>query len=234
MTLGWTAGYNWVMSDKRSQEENTGPELGGDTLRRTARVSSDQHPEIIVAGRGAIVATRNEPIAPFTAENVAAFIPERQTAVGAPTTFTAEKLAMILNEICNTGVAGLACVTCGVGVSHFRRLRAEHEELQAITDEAMSIYHERLRYTIHNKAVDGWEEPVFYKGEEVGSVHKFSERMLEMQAKRHMPEYRDKSQMDVNVAGGVLVVHAPVMSREEWLKQHESQEQLPDGNTPKT
>lgn len=169
-----------------------------------------------------MVAVRNERIAPFTPENVAPFVPPR-AGPGPETKFTAEMLATILNEICNTGVVGLACMTCGISLSHFRRLRGEHEELQAITDEAMALYHDRLRYTIHNKAVDGWDEPVFYKGEEVGTVHRFSEKLLELQAKRHMPEYRDKSQMDVNVAGGVLVVHAPAMSREEWLKQHEAE-----------
>lgn len=225
------------MSGQPNYEEDSSQLLGGDRLRQLASGSDDQHPETIIAGRGAIVATPNEPIAPFTPENVAPFVPARSDSNQGPETrFTAEKLAAILNAICNTGVAGLACVHAGVGVSHFRRLRQAHEDLQAITDEAMAIYHERLRYTIHNRAVDGWYEPVYYKGEEVGSVHRFSERLLELQAKRHMPEYRDKSQMDVNVAGGVLVVHAPAMSREEWLKQHAANngEQLPDGNTPTT
>lgn len=225
------------MSNELTHEGNTPTlgqgEVGGDRLG-DARGSSDPHPEIITAGRGAIVATRNERIEPFTAENVAAFIPARK-GPGPEQLFTASKFAAILNEICNTGVMGLACVACGISISHMRRLRQEHEEIQALVDEAMSIYHERLRYTIHNKAVDGWEEPVYYKGEEVGSVHRFSERLLELQAKRHMPEYRDKSQMDVNVAGGVLVVHAPVMSREEWLKQHAEQNgELTDGQSPTT
>ena len=224
------------MSENELHEKDTNQLRPGERLARLARRDDDALPEMLVHGRGGIVAVRNERVEPFTAEMVAPFLPQRTTAVGAPTTFTAEKFALILNEICNTGVAGLACVTVGVGVSHFRRLRQENEEMQALMDEAMSIYHERLRYTIHNKAVDGWEEPVYYKGEEVGSVHRFSERLLELQAKRHMPEYRDKSQMDVNVAGGVLVVHAPAMSREEWLKQHAANngEQLPDGNTPTT
>lgn len=199
---------------------------------------SSEQPETLTAGRGAIAMTRVETsrVEPFTAENVAAFLPERKPGpAGAPTLFTPTKFAMILNEICNTGVMGLACVACGISTSHFRRLRTDNEEIQALVDEAMSIYHDRLRWTIHNRAVDGWEEPVFYRGEEVGSVHKFSERLLEMQARRHMPEYRDRAQMDVNVAGGVLVVHAPVMSREEWLKQHAEQNgELTDGQSPTT
>lgn len=222
------------MSDQTQYDRGSSQEVGGDILRRNASQANVQPPEITTAGRGALVATKVETsrVEPFTAENVAAFIPERRPGpAGAPTVFTAEKFAMILNEICNTGVMGLACIACGMSPSHFRRLRVEHEDIQLLTDEATAIYHERLRWVIHNRAVDGWEEPVFYKGEEVGSVHKFSERLLEMQAKRHMPEYRDKSQMDVNVAGGVLVVHAPAMSREEWLKQHGKEEQ-PDGQLP--
>lgn len=36
-------------------------------------------------------------------------------------------------------------------------------------------------------ALDGWKEPILYKGKEVKSIHRVSERMLELQLKRGAP-----------------------------------------------
>lgn len=51
-------------------------------------------------------------------------------------------------------------------------------------------------------------------------VRKYSDRMLELEAKRVDPAYRDKGQMDVNVTGGILVV--PGKSTEEDFEKEYS------------
>ncbi len=87
--------------------------------------------------------------------------------------------------------------------------------------------------TVHNRAIEGWDEPVFYQGRVVGKMRKYSDRMLEMLAKKEIPGFRDKSEVDVNVSGGVLVVHKPAGTKADWMESHrqkqlsEPQAQLP-------
>ena len=50
-------------------------------------------------------------------------------------------------------------------------------------------------------AIEGWNEPVFYKGKQVGSKWKFCPRTFELYAKRMHPEYREKVQANANVTG---------------------------------
>jgi hypothetical protein len=65
-----------------------------------------------------------------------------------------------------------------------------------------------IRDEIRRRAVEGWEEPVFgplgpgQGSGEIGSVRKFSDRLLELEAKRRDPGYRDNHRLEVTGAGG--------------------------------
>ncbi len=54
-----------------------------------------------------------------------------------------------------------------------------------------------LRAEIKRRAVDGWDEEVYQLGHYAGTVRKYSDTLLIFQAKMLMPEYRDKSQIDI-------------------------------------
>ena len=49
-------------------------------------------------------------------------------------------------------------------------------------------------------------------------IRKFSDRMLELDIKRVDPSYREKSTLDLNTAGGVMVAPAE-MTPEDWIEQ---------------
>lgn len=53
-------------------------------------------------------------------------------------------------------------------------------------------------------------------------IRKFSDRLLELQAKRFESEYRDKQTIDLNTGGGVLVAPAE-MTPEEWIAREEEE-----------
>lgn len=65
---------------------------------------------------------------------------------------------------------------------------------------------------------------MYYQGVMVGTVRKYSDRLLEFAAKAHCPEYREKS-AGINVNSGVLVIQAPRQSHAEWLEQQLREEQ---------
>lgn len=141
--------------------------------------------------------------------------------------FTQKVLADVLNNIVNYGIIADACISCGVSYRQFGDLCKTFPALGALRDEAKDLYRDKVSRAVHNRAIDGWLEPVFYKGDCVGFVRKFSDRMLELQAKRYIPEYRDKSAVDLNVAGGVLVVHGgEIKDKDEWLEEQRKRRQI--------
>jgi hypothetical protein len=120
--------------------------------------------------------------------------------------WTHEARAIFLEQLSLTGRKADSARAAGVS----RQTVLNHEKLDpTLTDEieeALEFYKDSIRAEIHRRAVTGVDEPVFYQGVVCGAVTKYSDRMLELEAKRLMPEYREKSQVDVNHKGGVLVV----------------------------
>lgn len=87
---------------------------------------------------------------------------------------------------------------------------------------ARNAYADMYQKEIHRRALEGVEEPVFNFRDNslAGHVLKFSDRMLELGAKRFEPEYRDKAELDINVHAGVLVVTSPgTVTPEEWANK---------------
>lgn len=156
-------------------------------------------------------------ISPFTKAVVEQVFPKRDEN---HVKFTPLAIAKILNNIANCGVMYQAVMAAGLSYSQFAKLRNEYTALGTLVDEAMDLYREKVAHAVHSRAIQGVEEPVYFKGAIVGYIRKYSDRLLELHAKRHCPEYRDKNTLDVNVAGGVLVVHDSPQTKEEWMAQH--------------
>ena len=62
-----------------------------------------------------------------------------------------------------------------------------------------------LRAEIYRRAVQGWEEPIYQLKKFVGTVHKYDSTLLIFHAKMLMPEYREKSTVDVNASTNAQV-----------------------------
>lgn len=91
--------------------------------------------------------------------------------------------------------------------------------------DAVDAYNESVEKAVHDHAVEGIEEPVYQMGKLVGTKKVYSERLLELLAKRRMPEYRDKQQpvVDVRIEGGVVVVPQPARSEADFAKFADSE-----------
>lgn len=74
--------------------------------------------------------------------------------------------------------------------------RERDPEFAAAWDEALAEAVDALEQEARRRAVEGWLEPVYYQGEEVGYVRRYSDRMLELLLKGHMPErYKDRHEL---------------------------------------
>jgi len=117
------------------------------------------------------------------------------------------------------GVLRQAAKAVKVDPTTIERQRKSDPSFDEAVKAAYADYCETLEREAHTRAVEGWMEPVFQGGRCVGEVLKKSDRILELVLKRHIPGYRDKQQVDMNVTGGVLVIPPTPKTSEEWEAQ---------------
>ena len=131
------------------------------------------------------------------------------------TIFEADRKARFLATLSLCGAVNQSSQAAGISPHTVRTHLKADPEFKLAYDEAMQDFKEGIEREVMRRAIMGWEEDVFQLGEFVGTVRKFSDRMLELLAKRHIPEYKEKFQIDHNVSGGVLVTPGRQLDWEE-------------------
>ena len=90
-----------------------------------------------------------------------------------------------------------------------RRWGHDDPEIAARIDAACQVAWDRLEAEAYRRANDGWDEPVFYEGEVVGSRRVYSDRLLELMLKaKRGREFRDPALIDARRTTNVLAVGA--------------------------
>jgi hypothetical protein len=67
--------------------------------------------------------------------------------------------------------------------------------------EAVEAAEASIEHEIYRRAQEGWEEPIYggrHKEKIVGTVRRYSDRLLELRAKALLPAYREVSSVSVN------------------------------------
>lgn len=137
-----------------------------------------------------------------------------------------------LRSIENQGRITVAAEAVGVSAECAREyIRSDREGFAERFNEAMQVFRDKIEEEIHRRAMEGVDEPIIGgkdRDEVVAHVRRYSDRLLEFYAKRHIPEYRERGQLDVNVSGGVMVVPARPATPSDWATQYESLERPTD------
>ncbi|QDH84312.1 hypothetical protein Axy16_007 [Achromobacter phage vB_AxyS_19-32_Axy16] len=106
------------------------------------------------------------------------------------------------------------------------RYRAEDEQFAEAWVDALTQATDAMEYEARRRAMEGWDEPVWYMGEQVGSVRKYSDKLLEMMLKAHRPGRFREVQQAENTTPGVLVITQPQgQSAVDWEKNATPQQQ---------
>lgn len=119
--------------------------------------------------------------------------------------------AAVLRATYETARPLSAAEALGYSPAAVKRAREDDPEWAVELEAAVALYVEnRLETAADTRAVDGWEEPVYYKGEVQGSIRRFSDTLLIKRLEALSPDkYAKRTKSDVNVrAAGVLVVTA--------------------------
>jgi hypothetical protein len=114
-----------------------------------------------------------------------------------------EEFIAIFRETANVK---LAAAKVGIDRKTVYRWRQEDPDFAAKWAEAEEDANDTLRAEIYRRAVSGWDEPVVSAGKLVTHVHKYSDTLLIFLAKARMPEFRDKVDVNGNLAVGAYKV----------------------------
>lgn len=150
--------------------------------------------------------------------------PQERTGLGAPPKLTWDVFVAICAEVQRTGVKYASCAKFGLTGHHVVQRIKElseqgHPEWLDLWNESLELFADRLEEEMARRAIEGVEKPVFYKGEEVGTIREFSDTLAIALAKGVRPEkFRENVKLEGSLTGGVLLVPAK-MTVEEFLAQ---------------
>jgi hypothetical protein len=105
-------------------------------------------------------------------------VPTSAEGAGAWTVLTPQRLAAFLAQLAETGNARLAARAAGVSPQTMYRARRKSAALARAWDAAMLAARPVAEAVLADKALNGWEEAVFYRGEEIARKPRFDSRLL--------------------------------------------------------
>jgi hypothetical protein len=94
-----------------------------------------------------------------------------------------------------------SAVLAQISQSMLKNWRHRDPEFLAASNEAYDEGTEQFSAEVKRRAIEGWNEPVYYQGQQVGHVRKFSDALLMFELKKRNPAYRDK--VDMQHSGGI-------------------------------
>ncbi len=139
---------------------------------------------------------------------------------------TPKKLGEFLDLLATNGNVTISAQELNLDRRKLYRLRDEQPEFAAAWDSAMAEAADHLEAEARRRAVEGWHEPVFYQGDEVGYVRRFSDTLLIFLMKGANPEkYRERSSTELSgpggapLAQGLVQIYLPGNGRDAELEE---------------
>lgn len=112
---------------------------------------------------------------------------------------TPEKLTAFCAALAETCQVGRACAAVGISRQTAYRWREEMPEFAEAWDAAKRIGVSALEDEAHRRAFEGVDKPVFYKGDECGSIREYSDLLAVFLLKAHDPsKYRENSKLELS------------------------------------
>lgn len=105
------------------------------------------------------------------------------------------KKGAFLDNYAETGNITTASKVAGINRCTHYEWMEQSEDYEIAFTEAQQVYLEKLEAECDRRGVEGWDEPVFYEGEECGSKRRHSDICLLFRMKRLDPSYRDGPQV---------------------------------------
>lgn len=122
---------------------------------------------------------------------------ERQSATPKKTRACAKQEAF-LESFAQHGIVSRACKDAEIDRSTVYRWKEHDDKFLVRYNLALEEAKDAIREEIRRRAHDGYDEEIYQLGHYAGTVHKYSDTLLIFHAKMLMPEYREKTQVEVS------------------------------------
>lgn len=132
---------------------------------------------------------------------------------------TPARIKVFLEDLAKHGSFPAACRTASPHsrkgcLSTFKDMRKDDPEFAMAVEESMEEARGRLEAELYRRGVEGWDDPVFQRGEQVGTIRKYSDRLLEIQAKAKLgPEYREQARVEHAHAGVFAITDLATLTK---------------------
>ena len=98
------------------------------------------------------------------------------------------KARRFLRNFAEFGIIHKACEVSGLSASSVSNLRKRDPDFLAAFQRARESAADKLESEAHRRAVEGYDRPIFQKGEQVGVERVYSDRLLEIMLRANKPE----------------------------------------------
>ena len=110
-------------------------------------------------------------------------------------TFTPRRRAAFLKALAESGHVLASARRAHVSPAHVYRCRNRFPAFRQAWDDALAVAVESLETEARRRALDGWEDPVYYQGQPVGAIRRYSDRLLIVLLQAHKPELYNQQQI---------------------------------------
>jgi len=138
----------------------------------------------------------------------------------------AKRKQLFLAELEDRANVSAAAAAAGVDRGTPYRWREADSRFAAAWDAAVDVAVDGLEAEAWRRAHEGWDEPVFQRGEEVGVVRRYSDTLMVTLLKGHRPErYKDRTSTELSGPGGtplldgVVQIYLPGNGRDAELEE---------------
>jgi hypothetical protein len=138
--------------------------------------------------------------------------------------FTKARQAEFIEQLRRCGNVSEAARLIGVPRPTVYDQRERDEEFASAWTDAIAEAMDGLEAEARRRAVDGYEQEVFYGGKRCGTVRKYSDGLLTFLLRAHRPDlFQEERRAETGADSGVLVVPGET-SPDDWgeaVRRHE-------------
>lgn len=132
---------------------------------------------------------------------------------------TRAQLEMYFARLEISGRKRYSAIMAGVDPGRMVYYMTKEKALKDREMQALLGYVELIDAAVHDRAVNGVERHIYFKGKVCGTERHYSDSLLLALAKAHNPKYREHLSVDANITAGVLVVQAS-LDPDQWEEKY--------------
>lgn len=140
--------------------------------------------------------------------------------------WTPHKMHAFLEVLAQTGSVKDACRAVGLSKTSAYRLYEQDAGFATAWDGALTTIRPSLEETAYQRAVVGWEEPVFHAGQVVGYRRRFSDTLLRLLIERGFDPRRTAAAAEAENSDVLAALERQLTAVEKRLEREKRSEQL--------